>query len=297
MRAWVPPMWRRALGTGLGLGVASIDRVETGLGDLRRTAAFLRGRVLWQPRPDDVYVATYPRSGTTWMQFLLHLLVRPGVEFQHIHEVCPWFERSLAIGSASPEALARLPSPRIFKTHLPRQWLPRMGRFVVIVRDPADVAVSYYALYRAYLGFSGSFDEFLARFVEGRVQYGSWWAHVRGWQRHAGDEDVHIVRYEALRADPAQVLARVAAFAGLPADAASVAAAVAGASLPRMKAQEDRFDHATSLLLERGVQPRSFIGRGQVGGGALTPEQRLRLVAAEPRPRRWDVQWLPAFLH
>jgi hypothetical protein len=290
-------MWRRALGTTLGLGVASLDRLDAGLGDLRRTAAFVRGRVLWQPRPDDVYVATYPRSGTTWMQFLLHLLARPGEEFRHIDDVCPWFERTLAIGSRPPEQLDRLPSPRIFKTHLLRQWLPSVGRFVVIVRDPADVAVSYYELYRAYLGFAGSLDEFLARFVEGRVQYGSWWTHVRGWERHARDGDVCWVRYEALRGDPVGELRRVAAFAGLPHDDASLAAAVEGASLSRMKALEERFDHATSLLLERGVRPRSFIGRGLVGGAGLTSEQRARLAAAGQPGHAAGVQWLPDFLH
>jgi Sulfotransferase domain len=289
-------MWRRALGKTLGLGVAAIDGLDAGLRDLRRTAAFARGRVLWQPRPTDVFVATYPRSGTTWMQFMLHLLVRPGVEFRHINDVCPWLERSLAVGSVQPEALARLPSPRIFKTHLLRQWLPREGRFVVIVRDPADVAASYHALYRAYLGYRGSFDEFLARFEAGRVQYGSWWAHVRGWERHAGDHDVMVVRYEALRADPAAELRRVAAFAGLPGDAERIAAAVEGASLSRMKALEDRFDHATSLLLERGVEARSFIGHGQ-GGAALTAEQRARIEAAGQRARPWERPWLPAFLH
>lgn len=289
-------MLRRALGTALGLGVTAIDELDASLGDLRRTAAFARGRALWQPRPSDVFVATYPRSGTTWMQYLLHLLVRPAVEFQHINEVCPWLERSLAIGSVTPEALAGLPSPRIFKTHLLRQWLPREGRFVVLVRDPADVAVSYYELYRALLGFRGSLDEFLRRFEAGRVQYGSWWAHVRSWERQAGP-DVLWVRYEALRADPAGELRRVAEFAGLPSDAERIAAAVAGASLPRMKALEERFDHATSLLHERGVRPRSFIGRGRGGDGVLTAGQRARIEAAGRRSFARERAWLPAFLH
>jgi hypothetical protein len=200
------------------------------------------------------------------------------------------------VGSVEPEGLARLPSPRIFKTHLLRQWLPREGRFVVVVRDPTDVAVSYYELYRAYLGFGGSLDEFLERFVAGRVQYGSWWAHVRGWERHAGPS-VMLVRYEALRADPAGELRRVAAFAGLPCDAERIARAVEGASLARMKAIEERFDHATSLLLERGVHPRSFIGRGEGACGALTVEQRARIEAAGQRPRERERAWLPAFLH
>lgn len=293
-------MWRRALATALGLGVSSIDRLSEGLGDLRRTTAFVQGRLAFEPRADDLYVATYPRSGTTWMVYLLHLLCRgPDAEFRHIGDACPWFERSLAVGSLRPADLRQLPSPRIFKTHLPPQWLPKVGRFVVIVRDPADVALSYYGLYRDYLGYAGSLDAFLAQFAQGRVQYGSWWAHVEQWQRRAGDRGVVCLRYEALRADPRSGLRRVAEALGLPHDEARLAAAVEGASLSRMKQLEARFDHATALLLERGVSPRSFIGTGGVDGATrLTAEQRARLEAAGRRPWSRPAPWeLPAFLH
>ncbi len=294
-------MWRRAVGAALGWGVESLDRCEAGLADLRRTTAFARGRLLFRPRPDDVYVATYPRSGTTWMQFMLHLLVQgPDAEFHHINDVCPWFERSLAVGSMTPEQMEQLPSPRIFKTHMPRSWLPSQGSFVAIVRDPADVALSYYRLYRSYLGFSGSLDDFLVRFEQGRVQYGSYWTHVGQWRKHANSAGVVLLRYEQLRDDPAAQLRRVAAVAGLPDDDQAITAAVEGASLSRMKALEARFDHATSLLIERGVTPRSFIGKGVVGGGAqrLSDAQRARIDAAAGRAPREHAPWhLPSFLH
>lgn len=293
-------MWRTALGMTLGWGVASIRRLEAGLGDLRRTTAFVRARLLFVPRDDDVYVATYPRSGTTWMQFMLHLLTRgSGAEFRHINDVCPWFERSLAIGSLEPEQLDRLPSPRIFKTHLPREWLPARGRFVGIVRDPADVALSYFRLYRSYLGFTGSLDDFLARFERGQVQYGSWWTHVAGWRAQAEEPQVLLLRYEDLRADPLGELRRVARHCGLPEDPERLQAAVDGARLSRMKQLEARFDHATSLLLERGVTPERFIGQGTVGGAAaqLSDQQRARLRAAGRRRHARRARWLPAFLH
>lgn len=293
-------MWRRAVGTALSWGVASIDRWEGRLGDLRRTTAFLQGRVLFRPRPDDVYVATYPRSGTTWMQFMLHLMVRgPEVGFRHINDVCPWFERSLAIGSMTAEDLERLPSPRLFKTHLTRGWLPPVGRFVGIVRDPADVVLSYFRLYRDYLGFTGTMDEFVDRFGQGRVQYGSYWTHVAGWQAHASDPDVLMLRYEQLRADPLGELRQVARHCGLAHDEARLRAAVEGASLTRMKALESRFDHATALLLEQNVAPASFIGQGKVGGSAseLSPSQRARLDEAARRRHGRHALWLPAFLH
>ncbi|MEM7154795.1 MAG: sulfotransferase domain-containing protein [Myxococcota bacterium] len=279
------------------MGIASIDRIEAGLGDLRRTAAFVQGRVLFRPRPDDLYVATYPRSGTTWMQFLLHQLARGDQPFRHINDVCPWFERSLAVGSMTAEDLERLPSPRIFKTHLLPMWLPEGGRCVYIERGPGDVALSYFRLYRDYLGFAGTFDDFLERFVAGRVQYGSWWSHVAAWRALAETPRVLCIRYEALRADPTAELTRVAQFGGLPTEPERIAAAVEGASLSRMKELEGRFDHASALLHERGIAPRSFIRQGKVGAAhqELSPQQRERLAAGQQTPRR--PPWLPAFLH
>src|SRR5215469_18574146 len=47
------------------------------------------------PRPDDIFIATYPRSGTTWMQMLLYQLTSDGkMDMAHIAQHCPWFERS-----------------------------------------------------------------------------------------------------------------------------------------------------------------------------------------------------------
>lgn len=85
--------------------------------DLLSTAA---GKLRWVrlahlefvPRPDDIFIITYPRSGTTWMQMILYQLTTDGdMEFPHIYEYCPWFERS----SRSGLGFEARPSPRLFK--------------------------------------------------------------------------------------------------------------------------------------------------------------------------------------
>ena len=226
------------------------------------------------------------------MVYLLHRLRGGDAGFEHIDDVCPWFERGLAIGTWTAEALDRLPSVRIFKTHLLPRWVPESARVVYVERDGLDVAASYHALYRDYLGFDRGFEAFFDRFVAGNVQYGAWATHRERW-RTSGR--VHAwVRYEMLRDDPASELERVAEAIGLPKDAASIAEACAEASLTRMRAQQEKFDHATALLRERGVARGSFIRDGQGGGTELRDEHRARL--GEAMTRRLPDAPLAAFL-
>jgi len=270
------------------------------LADARRVAAFLAGRVAYQPRPDDVFVATYARSGTTLTQWIVYMLSRGGEagELRHINEVSPWFERGLSTGELNPSRIAGLPGPRIFKTHLSADWVPKGPRCIAVVRDGRDVAVSYYHFYRAYLRYEGTFDEFFDRFLHGRLQYGSWFSHVAGWEERARHEDVLLVRYEALLSEREATIRRIAEHLGWSADDALVARVAAASSFDAMKAREESFDHATALLLERGVTPKSFLrsGKGGEGEERIAGANRAAYDTAlrDARPRR--ELWLPPFL-
>ncbi len=275
-----------------------IERAE----DLPRLLDFLRGRLEFRPRPDDVYAVTYPRSGTTWLQMILYQLTTDGrMDFDHIGQVAPWFERSLAVGAARAADFEQLASPRVFKSHLPFQWLPEPGRYIYLERDGLDVALSYYHLYRTHLGFAGDFERFFERFLRGELQYRSWFKHVAGWRALVGRPDVLTLRYEDLRADPAGGIDRIADFLGLEPTPAQRRRVHQRCSLEFMKRHEQRFDHITDLLLERGLQRGQFIRDGRSGEGrqALSAaqrrrfQQRCRRLDAGPSPE-WD---LPAFLH
>jgi hypothetical protein len=65
-----------------------------------------------------------------------------------------------------------------------------------------------------------------------------------------------------------------------------------------MKRRESMFDHATALLLERGVSPRSFLRSGRSGSGAdaLTEAQAREIRERSSKGRRVAIRGLPAFL-
>ena len=283
----------------LGAATDALDVAARNLDNARRIAKFLRGRMELEVRESDVFISSYPRSGTTLTQWILYLLAHDAQpEPTHLTKASPWFERSLAIGELRASDFERFPSPRIFKSHLPREWLPDGARYIYVERDGLDVLLSYFHFYRAYLGFEGSLDEFHLRFKEGRLQYGSWFNHVAGWRARATDPDVRIVRYEDLLRDRRASIQGMVEFLGWDCDERGVDRAVIESSFEAMKKRESVFDHATALLLERGVSPESFIRAGESGRGAdaLTDAQAREIRERSSTGRRLAIRGLPAFL-
>lgn len=283
----------------LRAATVALEAAVRNLENARRIANFVRGKLEFEARPSDVFISSYPRSGTTLTQWILYLLTHEAQpDPEHLTRVSPWFERSLAIGELTAADFERFASPRVFKSHLPREWLPDGARYIYVERDVADVLVSYYHFYRAYLGFDGSLKDFYARFVEGRVQYGSWYEHVAGWRAHAGDPDVLLVRYEHLLKDRKAAIQGIVAFLGWDCDERWIDRAVLESSFDAMKHRESIFDHATALLLERGVSPHSFLRTGTTGSGAteLSDAQKRGLRERGWSARRLAVRRLAAFL-
>jgi hypothetical protein len=134
--------------------------------------------------------------------------------------------------------------------------------------------------------------------MDGRVQYGSWFEHVAGWHERASDPSVLIVRYEDLLSDRKTSIERIVEFLGWECDERRIDRAVIESSFDAMKRRESVFDHATALLLERGVSPESFLRAGQSGRGAgeLTDAQVREIRERSSTGRPLAVRGLAAFL-
>jgi hypothetical protein len=228
------------------------------------------------PRPDDVFIVTYPRSGTTWMQMILYQLTTDGtIDFPHIYEYCPWFERS----SRSGLGFEPRPSPRLFKSHLPYKKIPKGPcKYIYVARDGKDVTVSYYHLYRSHNGFEGSFPEFFSRFLRGKVEFGSWFQHVQGWWRHRDDPNVLFLRYEDLLSDLEASIRRIIDFCGFEIAPERMPTILERCRFAFMKQHESQFDPVRGASWEQGTQGKEFLRTGRTGDwrGQLSPEQAAR---------------------
>jgi hypothetical protein len=219
---------------------------------LRTVATAARHRGL---RADDLFVASYPRSGNTWVRFLLMDLAtghRP--DFPQVDRAIP----RVGLHEAAPDLAA---GHRLIKTHEPYRGDYR--RAVYLIRDVRDVLVSWFRVTRPDPDDLSGFDAFVRDFVTERASpYGCWTTHVRGWldATELGAE-VLIIRFEELQAHPDATLRRIAEFVGLAPEAEHIERALTRNSAAVMR----ELERANVGYLRRAIGYRST-GMSRVDG-------------------------------
>ncbi|KAF4070627.1 hypothetical protein AMELA_G00287490 [Ameiurus melas] len=183
----------------------------------------------FKAKPDDIVVATYPKAGTTWLCYILDLL--------YFHQTCPEREKSVPIYDRVPfleliyppyptgtdMADTLLTSPRIIKTHLPVQFLPKSFweqncRIVYVARNAKDNVVSYFHFdcMEKIQPEPGDWNSFLQRFKDGKMVFGSWYDHVCGWwEKKQTYSKIQYMFYEDLVEDTGRELKNLCSFLGL----------------------------------------------------------------------------------
>lgn len=228
----------------------------------------LRAPLVWvrhrNIRPSDVFLASYPRSGSTWLRFmLLEILAGQTSGFSNTNEMLP------DVGKHSSGYKVLPGHGRLIKTHEP--FRNEYEKAIFLVRDPRDVVVSEFAFHRALGLADDDFDSYLGQFLRGSVNpFGSWISHTNSWLDAADTRRAQIlpVNFEQLKANSAQELDRIVDFLGMPEVKERIPGAIANNSVARMKEKEKAGPQRTS-------KNGNFIRSGSAGGwyAVLTPRQ------------------------
>ena len=200
-------------------------------------------------RDDDIWIVTFPKSGTTWTQEMVWMLVNNVDEEKG---AAPLFERSPflesgAIGPKGPrsggagglgagEPGKGEPKPRkdplayahsmtgrrVLKVHLPLEFLPpgllTRCKVIYVARNVRDTCVSFYHHHKnlPMHSFEGEFSEFAELFKSGITLFGDYWQHLQSGWRAREEPNVKFLWFEDMKTDQKRVIEELCVFLDHP---------------------------------------------------------------------------------
>ena len=164
---------------------------------------------LTEIRSTDVFIVSYPKSGNTWVRFMLANAMENELEvtMRNINDYVPGIYNFREQINASFGI-------RYIKTHDP--FFDCYPKMVYIYRDYRDVLISFYYYLRRRDDYKGDLDQFV-KFYQDKLPFGTWQEHV---QKALEFKEKHpnrmlLVRYEDLIEEPNAQLEKILLFTGI----------------------------------------------------------------------------------
>lgn len=237
-------------------------------------------------RDDDIIIATYAKSGTTWLQQIVGQLIFNGAEDLEVAEMSPWLDLRVPPKAEKLPAVEAQAHRRFMKTHLPVDALVFSpdAKYIYIGRDGRDVVWSFYnhhvnanaAWYEALNDTPGRVgppigpppDSVLQYFHEWLCRDGHpfwpFWGNVSSWWAIRNLPNVMHLHFEALKSDMPGEIRRIAEFIGTPIDESKWDAILEHCSFDYMKQNAIKsvplggafWDGGAQVFINKGVNGR-----------------------------------------
>lgn len=226
----------------------------------------------FKTREDDVFIVTYPKSGTTWVQEIVWQIYHNGeISKERIEKRYAQFEKTQLLprpGDEPDVALSSRPSPRLIKSHLPYHVVPiseseaNRSKYIYVARNPKDVAVSSYKFVSSFgpaSHFNGTFNFYANLLADGKGAFGLWSDHVLPWWEHRNEPHILFLKYEDLKKDLPSNVRLISKFLKKPLSEDVIARIAHQCTFGEMKKNTDSF------TVENVASQPSFLRKGQIG--------------------------------
>jgi hypothetical protein len=159
-----------------------------------------------ETKPQDIFIAGFPKSGNTWMQNLLTSML-----LESTTNISPKLVSEIVPDVHAKDFYKRFYSRMFFKTHhLPN---PKYKKVIHLIRDGRDVLVSYhhYGKLNKKKGFS--YEEMV---LKGEGMWPCLWhEHAQAWLNNPYKAEILTIRYEDLINDTQNEMKKVATFSDI----------------------------------------------------------------------------------
>ncbi|XP_073836573.1 sulfotransferase 1 family member D1-like [Musca autumnalis] len=179
-------------------------------------------------RDDDIFIVTFIKCGTTWMQETAWLLMN-NLDFEKCKSLNIWqrspFLDLQGLNPRVPSMVAiskNLPSPRILKTHMPANLVPldiwkKQAKIIYVARNCKDVIVSSYHFLKNLGAWVGdNIDDFATDFMNNETIYTCFWAHIVDFWQMRNEPNIFFTTYEEMKRDLAKVIEKLCTFLERP---------------------------------------------------------------------------------
>lgn len=178
--------------------------------------ALLKSALDYKPIPEDVFIVTYPKCGTTWVQHIVYLIFNKGMKPK---SGLDFLKNSPFIEMLGADSARTMKRPGAIKAHLPFSMMPysKDAKYIYISRNPKDCVTSFYHHTKGFSGYeftNGTFEVFFDLFCNGETDFGDYFEHVLSWYEHRNDPNVLFLHYEQIKKDPRTEVLKIAKFLG-----------------------------------------------------------------------------------
>ena len=159
-----------------------------------------------QLKDNDIFLASYPKSGNTWLKFMLSsLFSKDEVDFDKAESLLPFVGNHINSINLLPDGR------RIIKTH--ESFRRVYKNAIYIIRDGRDVAISYYYHHLREETFKGELNDFVKIFLQGKVDgLDPWHKHIESWIKAGEHSNILFLIYEDCLENPFRELKKIIEF-------------------------------------------------------------------------------------